>query len=230
MPTLDLKKQVFKTFGPVDERLSVALVQKARATVEPGWLLECFTTDTGTVSLIFRALLATKYQQNNELSAALDKLLGNGIIIIDEEFLRKAFQGMNKGKVNTEQTITDFAISNLVNAFTSPAQVLLELETKRSEGRKAGWIKEDWFSGSTNKKRMTNMESFTCQLQTLLIMGEIVETKECERVIAALVYAWGVDHPRTIKRQIQAIRKQIQQPLIEYPNRSKAEQEADLSY
>jgi hypothetical protein len=79
MPTLDLKKHVFKTIGPVDERLSVALVQKAKTTLEPGWLLGCFTTDAGTVSLIFRALLATKYQQNDDLSAALDKLLGNGI-------------------------------------------------------------------------------------------------------------------------------------------------------
>ena len=153
MPTLDLKKHVFKNFGPVDERLSVALVQKARATVEPGWLLECFTADARTVSLIFRALLATKYQQNDDLSAALDKLLGNGIDMIDEECILKAFQGVKNGRANAKQTITDFAISKLVNALTSPTQVLFELETRKSEGRKAGWIKEDWFSGSKTKRR-----------------------------------------------------------------------------
>jgi hypothetical protein len=81
-------------------------------------------------------LLAEKYQQNNNLLAALDKLWGNGINMIDEEFLWKAFQGMNKGKVNMEETITDFAISNLVNVFTSQTQVLFELERQRSKGCK----------------------------------------------------------------------------------------------
>lgn len=113
MPTLDLKKHVFQQFGPVDERLSIALVQKARTIVEPRWLLGCFTTDTGTVSLIFRALLATKYKQNNDLSAALDRLLGDGMDMADEGFLRKVFQDVNKGHTKKKQTINDIAISNL---------------------------------------------------------------------------------------------------------------------
>ena len=72
------------------------------------------------------------------------------------------------------------------------------------------------------------MESFACQLQTLLVMGEIVEAKEeCERAITALVHAWGVDRQRTIKRLVQDISKQIQQPLIEYMNPPQAEQEVD---
>jgi hypothetical protein len=50
MPTLDLKKDVFRKFGPVDERLSVALVQKAKATAEPRWLF--------IVSPMMHALLA----------------------------------------------------------------------------------------------------------------------------------------------------------------------------
>ena len=75
---------------------------------------------------------------------------------------------------------------------------------------------------------MTSMESFACQLQTLLVMGEIVEAKEeCERAITALVHAWGVDRQRTIKRLVQDISKQIQQPLIEYMNPPQAEQEVD---
>jgi hypothetical protein len=117
--------------------------------------------------------------------------------MIDEECILKAFQGVKNGRANAKQTITDFAISNLVNALTSPTQVLFELETRNSEGRKRGWIKEDWFYGSKNKKKMTSMESFACQLQTLLVMGEIVEAnEECERAITALVHAWGVGRAR----------------------------------
>jgi len=41
------------------------------------------------------------------LSAALDKLLGNGIDMIDEECILKAFQGVKNGRANAKQTITD---------------------------------------------------------------------------------------------------------------------------
>jgi hypothetical protein len=130
---------VFKKFvGPVDERFTVALVQKARTIVEPGWLLGCFTTDAGTVILIFQALLATKYHRNIDFSAALNKLLDSGIDVIDEGFLRKAFQGLNKVKVNTEQTITDFAISIflvLLQAFPSrKGGIFIAAELQSSEG------------------------------------------------------------------------------------------------
>jgi hypothetical protein len=76
------------------------------------------------------------------------------------------------------------------------------------------------------------MELFACQLQILLVMGEMVEAKKCEQAITVLVHAWGVDRPpRTIKRQFQKIVKQIQKPLIEYTDPSQqAEQEADLYF
>jgi hypothetical protein len=137
MPTLDLN-EVFQKFGPVDKRLSVALVHKAEAPAKPGWLLDCFTDDACTVSLIFRALLAVECKRNAELSAALDKLLGNGMNI--QEYLSKVFQRKNKSRANREQTITDFAISNLVNAFYCPEKVLCELETKKVKVEKKGGL------------------------------------------------------------------------------------------
>jgi hypothetical protein len=122
MPTLDLKKDVFRKFGPVDERLSVALVQKAKATAEPRWLLHCFTDDACTVSLTFRALLATKCKCNEDVSAALDKLLGSEMNIVDEGSLSKVFQDV-KDRAKTEQTITNIAISNLVNGILAQSKL-----------------------------------------------------------------------------------------------------------
>lgn len=165
---------LFDKFDLLPDDLPDALRRQVARQESSGWLRGCFINDDIAMRLIFRALLASKCQQDFNLEKYLDHLLENRNRLdcrFDEQSLRTAFGRMNKDGPNKNQRLLVKAISDLRSAYKAPTAVLGGLKDGMKEDK--NWVRAAWFSASDNKKRMTEMERFGFQLQIALVMGVV---------------------------------------------------------
>jgi hypothetical protein len=121
--------------------------------------------------------------------------------------------------------MNDDAIIALVAALDYPSGHLTMLTARNgTDDANKGWIRREWFSGSSNKERLTSVEAKVFQIQLFLAIDTIEfdstdpqckkKAGDARRVARNVISkAWGL-HDRAIARSILAFTTKIENPLL----------------
>jgi hypothetical protein len=183
-------------------RLCKVLVEASHLQ-ENGWLMKHFddTISANKVLLYFSALLASRWQLDSNLLIALRKsVVGDREVVLDKKFLRSILVARRGSEQN--QTINELVIEYLVGALDNPKLNSTQINERTGTPAK-GWLRSEWFSGSSNKGRFTTIEDKAFQIQVLLTIDtvdcneqspEATEKTKKDRQAArdAICQAWGL--------------------------------------
>jgi hypothetical protein len=177
-----------------------------------------------TLFVYFAALLATRWTLDADLLFALRKaVVGDREVFLSKELLASVLVATKTSE--SKQRISDGAIVELVGAFEHPMGHFAMLEARnRTDENSAGWIRSEWFSGSSNKAKLTSLEVKVLQVQVLLAIDTIVfdqtdhqcmekARKDCQAARDKISKAWGSSDQK-IGRHMKELSKKIKNPMV----------------
>jgi hypothetical protein len=179
-----------------------------------GWLMAHFEEDTisaNEVLLYCAALLASHWQFDSNLLIALRKAaVGDSKVVLNEKFLRSILLATRQSEQN--QTINEVAFDYLVAALDNPKVNLAKIN-ERNETQDKGWIRSEWFSGSSRKTRFTTLEDRVFRFQVFLTIGTVDLQADRQAARDAICQAWGVSDQK-ISRNTKDFNSHIKTPLL----------------
>jgi hypothetical protein len=175
---LDLSKCFdFGIVGKSKENLNKLcdVLEQWSDSMENGWLMVHFndSQSANQILVYVAALLATRLKLDSDLLFALRKaVVGDREVLLSKELLASVLVATKTSEIN--QTISDVAIVELVGALEHPRGHLAMLEARNGTAKEnSGWIRSEWFSGSSNKAKLTSLEFKVLQTQVLLAIDMI---------------------------------------------------------
>jgi hypothetical protein len=225
---LDLSKcfdfgQVKKCKENLDKLCNVL---ESSDSLENGWLMAHFDDSLSANALFvyFAALLATRWTLDADLLFALKKaVVGDRELLLSKELVASVLVATKTSE--RKQRISDGAIVELVGAFEHPRGHFAMLEARnRTDENSAGWIRSEWFSGSSNKAKLTSLEVKVLQVQVLLAIDTIVfdqtdpqcmekARKDRQAARDKISKAWGSSDQK-IGRHMKELSKKIKNPTV----------------
>ena len=203
-------------------------VLEASNSIENGWLMAHFddSLSANEVFIYLAALLATRWMLDSDLLFNLRKaVIGDREVLLTKELLASILVATKTRE--SMQTISDGAIVELVVALEHPRGHLAMLEARNRTDENSGWLRSEWFSGSSNKERLTSLEVKVLQIQVLLVIDTIgfdqtdpqcIEKarKDRKAVRDKISKAWGSSDQK-IGRHMKELCKKVKNPMVPMP-------------
>ncbi len=206
------------------ENFCLVLKQESRSKSN-GWLMEHYANMEANEVLFYSAgLLASRCEKDSEVLIALQKsLIGDDgdVVPIDREFMGSILVATKESE--KKQTINDVAIECLLAALDYPKGHLAMIKKKNATTEK-GWIRSEWFSGSSNKGRLTALEDKVLRFEVLMAIDTIAMKSDRNAARNAICIAWDVSDIK-LRRVMEDFTRHVQNPklTVRSSNRQKAD-------